>query len=79
MPQAAFVLITTKYGTERNVCQDLLKLEEVEDASVLYGQYDILAKIIGEDMNSVDKFILSNIRTHPDIESTQSMVVVGTD
>jgi DNA-binding Lrp family transcriptional regulator len=76
MPQTAYILITTKYGKERQVCQELSNNKEVEDTDILYGNFDIITKVVTEDMKHLDNFILTKIRANPNIESTNTLIVV---
>lgn len=75
MPQTAYILITTKYGKERQVCEELSNHKEIEETDILYGNFDILAKITAEDMKQIDNFILTKIRANPNIESTNTLIV----
>ena len=74
MVQVAYMLLTTKYGKEKDVSETLMEFEEVEDVHILYGQFDIIMKIKAEDMKHVEDFILNNVRTNKDIESTETLI-----
>jgi DNA-binding Lrp family transcriptional regulator len=74
MVQVAYMLITTKYGKEREVSEELMKHKEVEDVHILYGQFDIILKIKAKDMAEVEKFILDKVRGNKDIESTETLI-----
>ncbi len=41
----AFVLINTEIGSESDVLKDMKKVEGVEEASAVYGVYDIVARV----------------------------------
>lgn len=47
----AFVLINTEIGSEEEVATELRKLENVKDAFVVYGVYDIVARVEAESMD----------------------------
>ena len=49
----AFALINTKMGSEDEVLQSLKEVEEVKEAYILYGVYDIMAKIQAESMDEL--------------------------
>ena len=49
----AFALINTKMGSEDEVLQSLKEAEEVKEAYILYGVYDIMAKIQAESMDEL--------------------------
>jgi DNA-binding Lrp family transcriptional regulator len=49
----AFALINTETGSEDEVLQSLKEVEEVKEAYILYGVYDIMAKIQAESMDEL--------------------------
>lgn len=77
MTQAIYVLISAKSGKERALLKELMKQEEVKEGNILYGQYDVMIRIEAEDIKQIDDFIWKHIRSHPDIQQTQSLVVVS--
>ena len=76
MTQAIYVLISAKSGKERELLKELMKQEEVKEGNILYGQYDVMIRIEAENIKQIDDFIWKHIRNHPDIQQTQSLVVV---
>ena len=47
----AFVLINTEIGSEEEVATELRKLEHVKESYVVYGVYDIVARVEAETMD----------------------------
>jgi len=76
MPVKAFVLINTQIGSEEEVLKDLKGLEEVEEAHIVYGVYDIVAKVTAEDINKLRDIVTMKIRKMKKIMSTTTMVVI---
>ncbi len=74
MPVLAYVLITVKFGTNKEVVEKLMKLSEVEEAHILYGQYDVIIKIKLKDMEQLDEFIFKKIKVIPNVESTETLI-----
>lgn len=72
----AFVLINTEVGGEGEVLKALLQMDGVEEAYVVYGVYDIVAKIKAPDIESLKKIVTTNIRKLSKVKSTLTMVVV---
>lgn len=72
----AFVLINTEVGGEGEVLKALLQIEGVEEAYVVYGVYDIVAKIKAPDIESLKNIVTTNIRKLSKVKSTLTMVVV---
>jgi DNA-binding Lrp family transcriptional regulator len=76
MPVKAFVLINTQIGSEEEVLKDLRGLEEVEEAHIVYGVYDIVAKVTAEDINKLRDIVTMKIRRMKKIMSTTTMIVI---
>ena len=41
----AFVLINSEAGTEKEILKELKSIKEVKEAYVVYGTYDVIAKV----------------------------------
>jgi len=72
----AFVLINTEVGSESKVLQTLKKNSAVEEASMVFGVYDILAKIQASTINKLKETITLNVRQLDKVQSTITMIVV---
>jgi DNA-binding Lrp family transcriptional regulator len=70
-----YMLINTEYGKKRNIAKRLSKFEQIERVHGLYGQYDIIIKIKELTRRRLEDFIQQNIRSIPDIKSTETLVV----
>jgi len=75
MPEA-IVLINTDIGAEEEVLQHLMKIEGVKEAYVVYGVYDIIAKINVESTEKLKDIVTSKIRKIPKVRSTLTMIIV---
>jgi len=75
MPMA-FVFINTEMGSEEEVITDLKKVEGVIEAYVVYGVYDIVAKIKAETMDKLKDIVTSHMRRLNKVRSTLTMVVI---
>jgi len=73
----AYILITSKSGGEKNVLESLQKLEEIAEAKIVYGEYDIIAKIQTGDVDKLNDFLLEKIRQISDIEKTSTLIVAA--
>ena len=71
----AFVLISTEMGSERDVLKVLKGMPEITEAYVVYGVYDIVAKIKIEDVSKLKEIISNNIRKIESVRSTLTMIV----
>ncbi len=75
MPMA-FVLINADLGAEEQLVKELKSIEHVKEVFVVYGVYDIVAKIEGETMEKVKETITWKIRRLDRVRSTLTMIVV---
>ena len=72
----AFVLINTEVGGENEVLKALMGVEGVEEAYIVYGIYDVVAKVRAPDIESLKTIVTTNIRKLPKVKSTLTMIVV---
>lgn len=72
----AFVLINADLGAEEDLSKELKNIENVKEVFVVYGVYDIVAKIEGPSMEKVKETITWKIRRLEKVRSTLTMIVV---
>ena len=72
----AFVFITTEPASMPAVLKEVRAVEGVEEAEMVYGVYDIVAKVKTDTMDKLKHIIAYNIRALPDVHSTQTMLVM---
>ncbi|HID80518.1 MAG TPA: Lrp/AsnC family transcriptional regulator [Ignisphaera sp.] len=77
MPKA-IVLINTDIGAEEEVLNQLSNLEGVKEAYIVYGVYDIVAKVEAETTEKLKEIVTSRIRKIPKVRSTLTMIIVET-
>ncbi|MFQ6065283.1 MAG: Lrp/AsnC ligand binding domain-containing protein [Candidatus Bathyarchaeia archaeon] len=73
---SAFMLINTEIGSESKVLATLKKIHSVEEAYMVYGVYDILAKFKADTMGELKEIVTSHVRRLDEIQSTLTMIVV---
>jgi DNA-binding Lrp family transcriptional regulator len=72
----AFVLINADLGAEENLVKELKGIEFVKEVYVVYGVYDIVAKVESDTMEKVKETITWKIRRLDRVRSTLTMIVV---
>jgi DNA-binding Lrp family transcriptional regulator len=72
----AFVLINTEIGSETDVLKELKKVEGVDEASAVYGVYDIVARVKADTMDRLKEIVTWRIRRLDKVRSTLTMIVV---
>jgi DNA-binding Lrp family transcriptional regulator len=75
MPKA-FVLINAELGAEDSLIKELKNTENVSEVYVVYGVYDIVAKIEADTMEKVKETITWKLRRLERVRSTLTMIVV---
>jgi len=75
MPMA-FVLINAEIGSEEEVLKELKKVEGVVEAYVVYGVYDVVAKIRADTMDRLKDIVTWHVRRLNKVRSTLTMIVV---
>jgi len=71
----AYVLIKVAAGTEAMVFEALTKIEGVEEVNVVYGEYDIIAKVNARSMDDLRNIVTKQIRGVRDIVKTETAIV----
>ena len=72
----AFVLINAEIGSEEEVLKELKKVEGVVEAFVVYGVYDVVAKIRADTMDKLKDTVTWHVRRLNKVRSTLTMIVV---
>ena len=73
----AFVMVNTEIGAEEEVLKYLNEELRVDEAYVVYGVYDVVAKISADTMKELKDVIINQIRQANGVRSTLTMVIVG--
>ena len=72
----AFVLVNAEVGSEDEVIQELRKISFVKESYVVYGAYDIVAKVEADSMNKLKDVVNGKIRRLEKVRSTLTMIMV---
>ena len=75
MPQA-FVLVNADLGAEEDLLKKLREIPNVREVYVVYGVYDIVARVEADTMEKVKETITWHIRRLDKVRSTLTMIVV---
>ena len=69
-------MINAEIGAETEVLKGLKDIKEVEEAHMVYGVYDIIARIETDTMQELKDIISWKIRRLDKVRSTLTMIVV---
>jgi len=75
MAVLAYVLFKVSSGTEREVCQELVEFSEVIQADIIFGEYDVIAKIETPELDKLEEFVSLKIRNVPNVLVTSTMII----
>lgn len=73
----AYLLIKVPAKHAGGVLEQLRELPGVAEASVIYGETDIIARVAAETQDELDDLIMNRIQGLPAVESTRTFIVVG--
>ena len=68
-----YVLINVKPGSEMSVYEIVKELEMVEDATLLFGDYDLIVKMNAESMGSIAAAVVENVRSIDGVLDTKTL------
>lgn len=71
----AMVIINTDIGCESRVLEELARMSEVESAYIVFGVYDIMAKVNAVDMDALEELISERVRNIKGIRSTLTLFI----
>jgi len=54
----AFILINVSVGREYDIVEKVKKINGVEEAYIVYGEYDIIVKISGSYLKEIEKAVM---------------------
>ena len=72
----AYVLLTTEMGAETAVMKDMKMIVEIKEAHMVYGVYDIIARIEADTMEDLKNIISWKVRRINRVRSTLTMITV---
>jgi len=72
----AFVFINVELGSETEVLERLREVPEVKESYLVYGVYDIVAKVETDAMDRLKEAISWKVRRLDKVRSTLTTIVV---
>ena len=62
-------------GGDENILERLKSITGVQEAHIVFGKFDIVAKIRSETPETLEKTVFEEVRKIPDIIKTQTLLV----
>jgi len=75
--EKAYILIGCELGSETELVTKLLEIDKVKDATVTYGDYDIVVEAETDTEAQMDNLITKKIRRLEKIRTTITLGVVS--
>ncbi|MFH1560734.1 MAG: Lrp/AsnC ligand binding domain-containing protein [Chloroflexota bacterium] len=79
MVTKAYVLIETAVGKTKDVLRTLRQVKGVREADAVTGEYDIVAVVEADNLNSIGELVTGNIHTIGGIQRTATYLAVSVD
>jgi len=70
---AGYVLINVEPGSESSVCDAAASFDCVTDSNLLFGDYDLIVKVEGDDMGDIARNVVESIRSIPGVVNTKTL------
>ena len=74
-----YVLINVQPGTEQQVYYDVKSLPHVTDATVLFGDHDLIVKLEATDLATIAKAVVQHIRSVEGVVDTKTLAGADLD
>ena len=68
-----YVLLNVVPGVEHDVYLQLKNLDVVADITVLFGDYDLIVKLVADDLSSIAATVVESIRQIPGILNSKTL------
>lgn len=72
--RVGFVLIEVAPHHETQVYEALRKVKEIEELHGLFGEWDMLCKIVADDLETVGEIVIRRIRSLPGVIRTDTLI-----
>lgn len=73
---SAYLLLNVETGTDEKVLDSLKPIQEVKEARMVYGVYDIVVRVEAETMEELKNVVSWTIRRLDRVRSTMTMIIV---
>ncbi len=70
-----YVQLALEECDENEILEQLLRLDEVKEAHILFGEWDALVKVEVSDADALSEFVLKRVRSIPEVTKTSTMIV----
>ena len=75
----AFIMAKVESTKSRNILEEIRSLDEVEEAHLIYGAYDLLIKCAFKTPEGLSSFVVNELRSVDGIKDTITNVCASCD
>ena len=68
-----YVLVNVAPGLELEVYEIMKGFDDVQDITVLFGDYDLIIKLVADDLASIAKTVVETIRSVKGVINTKTL------
>ena len=72
----AFVMITAELGSEKEVLDEIRMIDSVKESYIVYGVYDIIAKVSADTMDKLKDIVTWKVRRLNKVQASLTMIVI---
>ncbi len=72
----AYILIVAEAGSEKEISEALSETPGVEEVDVIYGEYDLIAKIKVGEISALGDFVIERVRPIKGVKRTSTLIAV---
>jgi DNA-binding Lrp family transcriptional regulator len=69
----AYLILVVSPGKEYEILRELLELEAVSEAHIVYGEFDIVAKLEVNDLGELERTVMG-VRKIPGVERSVTLI-----
>lgn len=71
----AYILVNTERGKEQDIYESINDLEEVANAHIIFGEWDLIARVQVENSEALGTLILDKIRPLSGVTLTSTLII----
>jgi DNA-binding Lrp family transcriptional regulator len=75
----AFIMAKVESTKSRSILEEVRRLDEVEEAYLIYGAYDLLIKCVFKTPEALSSFVVNDLRKLDGIKDTITNVCASCD
>lgn len=71
----AYILLTVVEGKDDDIYDSLSDCDEIKEVHIVFGEWDMIAKIEMENSDALATFILEKVRSLKGVQLTSTIIV----